>query len=84
MKTHLVFIFAFLLVAAGIKADSQPLDAAGLFSAAIVAAVLAIANSDAASRSRSAKTVRAPSEPVARCATWAAQNSCVRCAEAAS
>ena len=84
MKTHLVFILALLLVAAGIKADSHRLDAVGLFSAAIVAAVFAVANNDAATRSRSAKAVRAPCSPAARCATWAEQNSCVLCAGAAS
>jgi hypothetical protein len=84
MKTHLVFIFALLLVAAGIKADSHRLDAAGLFSAAIVAAVFAIANNDAASRSRSAKAVRAPRPRAARCVNWAEQNPCVLCAGASS
>jgi len=84
MKTHLVFILALLLVAAGIKADSHRLDAAGLFSAAIVAAVFAVANNDAASRRRSAKAVRAPCSLAARCAISAEQNSCVLCAGAAS
>lgn len=84
MKTHLVFISALLLVAAGIKADAQRLDAAGLFAAAIVAAVFAVAYSDAAVRSRSAKAVRAPCSPAARCAAWAEQDSCVLCAGAAA
>jgi hypothetical protein len=83
MKTHLVFFSILLLVATVIALDSHRLDAAGLFSTAIVAAVFAVANNDAASRSRSARAVRAPCSPAARCATWAEQNSCVLCAGAA-
>jgi uncharacterized membrane protein YiaA len=84
MNTHLVFIFALLLVAAGIKADSHQLDAAGLFFAAIVAAIFAVANIDTGSRSRPLQAVRAPRPRVARCVNWTEQNSCVLCAGASS
>lgn len=84
MKTHLVFFFALLLVAAGIKADSHRLDAAGLFSAATVAAVFAIAYDDAGSRRRASKAVRTPDSRITRGATWAEQNSCVLCASTSS
>jgi hypothetical protein len=84
MKTHLVFIFTLLLVAGAIKLDSHPLDAVGWLSAATVAAVFAIANTDAATRSRSAKAFRAPCSRAARCVGWAEQNPCVLCASASS
>jgi hypothetical protein len=79
MKTHLVFIVTLLLVAAVIKLDAHQLDAVGWLSAAMVAAVLAIANTDAAPR-RSQKAVRAPGSG----AVGEKQNSCVLCAGTAS
>jgi hypothetical protein len=79
MKTHLVFIITLLLVAAVIKLDAHQLNAVGWLSAAMVAAVFAIANTDAAPR-RAPKAVRAPGS----CAAWEKQNSCVLCAGTSS
>jgi hypothetical protein len=79
MKTHLVFILTLLLVAGAIKLDSSRLDAVGWLSAAMVAAVFAIANTEAPARQRQKAARRSGSDAV-----WAKQNPCVPCAGPAS
>ena len=79
MNTHRVFILTLLLGAAIIKLDSHRLGAAGLFSAATLAAVVAIAYNDSAPRRHGLTEAHGLCFSANHCAVSDEQNSCVLC-----